>query len=82
MSGLRDELHRLDEGVHVPPTQAAEGAWSTARRRVRRRRAAAVGGACALARRGASPGQGTGTQGTVTSPQVTDSRGEACNRKA
>ena len=28
MSGLRDELHRLDDGVHVPPTQAAEGAWS------------------------------------------------------
>ncbi len=47
MSGLRDELHRLDEGVHVPPTQAAEGAWSTARRRVRRRRAAAVGGVAA-----------------------------------
>ena len=47
MSGLRDELHSLEEGVRVPPTQAAEGAWSTARRRVRRRRAAAVGGVAA-----------------------------------
>ena len=24
MSGLRDELHRLDEGVHVPPTQVIQ----------------------------------------------------------
>lgn len=47
MSGLRDELHRLEEGVRVPHTQAAEGAWSTARRRVRRRRVAAVGGVAA-----------------------------------
>ena len=47
MSGLRDELHSLEEGVRMPLTQAAEGAWSTARRRVRRRRAAAVGGVAA-----------------------------------
>ena len=48
MNELRDELRSLADRVDLPPTTAAEGAWSAARGRVRRRRAAALGGAAAL----------------------------------
>lgn len=49
MNELRDELRSLADRVDLPPTTAAEGAWSAAQGRVRRRRAAALGGAAALA---------------------------------
>jgi hypothetical protein len=47
MNELREELRAVADRVHVPPTAAAEGAWATARARVRRRRAAAAGGVAA-----------------------------------
>lgn len=53
MNELRDELRSLADRVDLPPTTAAEGAWSAARGRVRRRRAAALGGAAALVVAGA-----------------------------
>ncbi len=49
MNELRDELRSLADRVDLPPTTAAEGAWATARGRVRRRRAAAAAGVAAAA---------------------------------
>ncbi|VXC12531.1 hypothetical protein [Nocardioides sp. AX2bis] len=44
----RLDLAALRDGVDLPPTQVAEGAWERGRRRVRRRRAAAAVGVAAL----------------------------------
>lgn len=44
----RLDLTALRDGVDLPPTQVAEGAWERGRRRVRRRRAAGAVGVAAL----------------------------------